>query len=254
MLVANALAVGYARRIVADGIDFTLQHGTVLALLGPNGSGKTTLLKTLLGLVPARHGTVMLDGRPLAGLRVRERARVLGYVPQVHASPFAFSVEDVVLMGRTAHAGLLARPSRRDREVVRAVIERLGIAHLAAQPVTMISGGERQLALIARALAQQPRIVMFDEPTASLDFGNQGKVMRELRRLADDGLAVLFTTHDPNQASRFADVALLLGGGSVQAIGPASEVVRRQQLQALYGTAVEELTDASGRGRAFLPG
>jgi iron complex transport system ATP-binding protein len=118
----------------------------------------------------------------------------------------------------------------------------------------MVSGGERQLALIARALAQEPRVIMFDEPTASLDFGNQGKVMREIRRLAGDGLAVLFTTHDPNQAARFADRALLIGNGSVQAIGPAAEVVRKERLQALYGAAVEEIDDASGRGRAFLPG
>jgi iron complex transport system ATP-binding protein len=254
MLATQHLAIGYPRRLVGQGFDLTVRPGEVLALLGPNGSGKTTLLKTLLGLLAPRGGTVMLDERPLATYAVRQRARLLAYVPQTHASPFAFTVEDLVLMGRTAHGGLLARPSTHDRDMAREMIERLGIAHLSAQPATMVSGGERQLALIARALAQEPRIIMFDEPTASLDFGNQGKVMREIRRLAGDGLAVLFTTHDPNQAARFADRALLIGNGSVQAIGPAAEVIRKERLQALYGAAVEEIEDASGRGRAFVPG
>ena len=135
--------------------------------------------------------------------------------------------------------------------MTRAAIERLGIAHLAAQPVTQISGGERQLALIARALAQQPRIVVLDEPTASLDFGNQGKVMREIRRLAADGLAVLFTTHDPNHALRFADRALLMRDGGTLASGAVAEVIAKERLEALYGAGVEEV--AEHQRRAFLP-
>jgi len=189
MLDAHQLAIGYAQRIVGRGFDVALRRGEVLALLGPKGCGKTTLMKTLLGLIPPKGGTITMDGRSLAAYETRERARRLAYVPQTHASPFAFTVEEVVLMGRTAHAGLLARPSSRDREVVRAVIERLGIAELAERPATMISGGERQLVLIARALAQEPAIVMLDEPTASLDFGNQGKVMRETRSRMRTGVA-----------------------------------------------------------------
>ena len=195
----------------------------------------------------------MLDDRPLATYAIRQRARLLAYVPQTHASPFAFTVEDLVLMGRTAHAGLLARPSRaRSRRGAR---DDRAARHRApaAQPATMISGGERQLALIARALAQEPRIVMLDEPTASLDFGNQGKVMREFRRLAGDGLAVLFTTHDPNHAARFADRALLIGEGGVQGSGPARRSFARSGCEALYGAAVEEIEDASGQRRAYLP-
>ena len=126
MLDAHQLAIGYAQRIVGRGFDVALRRGEVLALLGPNGCGKTTLMKTLLGLIPPKGGTITMDGRSLAAYETRERARRLAYVPQTHASPFAFTVEEVVLMGRTAHAGLLARPSSRDREVVRAVIERLG--------------------------------------------------------------------------------------------------------------------------------
>lgn len=251
-LQASALAIGYPGRNVGSGFAFTLDAGEVVALLGPNGGGKTTLLKTVLGLLPPRGGCVRVDGRDLAALPVRERARLLAYVPQGNASPFAFRVEEVVLMGRTAHAGLFARPSRADRAAVAAALARVGIAHLAQQPVTEISGGERQLALIARALAQEPRAIVLDEPTASLDFGNQGKVLRELRRLAAQGLAVLFSTHDPNQAARHADRALLIRDGGTLAAGAVGEILTRAQLEVLYGAPVEEVAAHSGQ-RAFLP-
>ena len=191
-----------------------LATGEVLALLGPNGGGKTTLLKTLLGLLAPKAGEVRLGDRPLASYGSRERARLIAYVPQSHAATFAFTVETVVLMGRTAHGNLFSRPTAADRAVAARVLERFGIAHLAERPYTMISGGERQLALLARALAQEPQFIVLDEPTASLDFGNQGKVMREIRALAASGHGVLFTTHDPNHAMRAADRAFLLRQGT----------------------------------------
>ena len=157
-------------------LDVALATGEVLALLGPNGGGKTTLLKTLLGLLAPKAGEVRLGGRSLASYASRERARLIAYVPQSHAATFAFTVETVVLMGRTAHGTLFSRPTAADRAVVARMLERFGIAHLAERPYTMISGGERQLALLARALAQEPQFVVLDEPTASLDFGNQGRV------------------------------------------------------------------------------
>ncbi len=251
ILEARDLTVGYRERVVGRGLDAALAEGEVLALLGPNGGGKTTLLKTLLGLIPPLEGWIRLVDRPLIQFSVRERARLIAYVPQVHAGAFAFTVEDVVLMGRSAHGDLLSRPSSRDRQVAAQAIERLDIAHLAHRPYTMISGGERQLALIARALAQEPRIVVLDEPTASLDFGNQGKVMREIRALAEAGLGVIFSTHDPNHALRFADRAMLIRDGGCMASGPAAEVLTRETLQDLYGTRVMTVADADSR--AFLP-
>lgn len=252
-LAADALAYGYRERLIGSDVALSLARGEVLALLGPNGSGKTTLLKTLLGLLPPQGGSLTLDRRPVASLSPPERARALGYVPQAHAGTFAFTVLSVVLMGRSAHAGLFAAPSARDREVAHAMLERLGIERLAERPYTLISGGERQLVLIARALAQEPAYVILDEPTASLDFGNQGRVMSEIRRLAAEGLGVLFTTHDPNQALRHADRVMMIRDGQALASGPARELLTPERLQQLYGVPVETVTDGDGR-LAFLPG
>lgn len=252
-LSASGLSYGYPERRIGHDVALELRHGEVLALLGPNGSGKTTLLKTLLGLLPSQDGVLTLDGTELAALSVTERARALGYVPQAHAGTFAFSVFSVVLMGRTAHGSLFAAPSVHDRAVAMAMLERLGIARLAQRPYTMISGGERQLVLIARALAQEPRYVILDEPTASLDFGNQGKVMAEIRRLAAEGLGVLFTTHDPNQALRYADHVLMIRDGQALAAGRAAELLTSERLAELYGVGIETIRDGEGRV-AFLPG
>ena len=251
ILEARDLAIGYRNRVVGRGLEVALGSGEVRALLGPNGGGKTTLLKTLLGLIPPLGGEVRIAGQALSRLSVQERARLIAYVPQVHAGAFAFTVEDLVLMGRSAHADLLSRPSARDRQVATEMIARLGISHLAQRPYTMISGGERQLALIARALAQEPRIIVFDEPTASLDFGNQGKVMREIRALAEAGLGVIFSTHDPNHALRHADQAMLIRDGTCMANGACREVLTRQTLELLYQARVEAIE--SDAARAFLP-
>ncbi len=248
------LTIGYPDRTVGSGLNVALSTGEVLALLGPNGGGKTTLLKTLLGLLKPKAGEVRLGDKPLDNYSIRERARVVAYVPQVHISTFAFTVETVVLMGRTAHGSLFSRPSGQDRAVAQAALERFGIAALANRPYTMISGGERQLVLLARALAQEPQFIVLDEPTASLDFGNQGKVMKEIRALAKSGHGVLFTTHDPNHALRAADRAYLLREGTRIADGPVATVLNREQLESLYHATVERLTDRASGAVAFLPG
>jgi iron complex transport system ATP-binding protein len=248
------LTIGYPDRTVGRGLNVTLSTGEVLALLGPNGGGKTTLLKTLLGLLKPKAGEVRLGDKPLDSYSIGERARVIAYVPQVHISTFAFTVETVVLMGRTAHGSLFSRPSAQDRAVAQAALERFGIAALANRPYTMISGGERQLVLLARALAQEPQFIVLDEPTASLDFGNQGKVMSEIRALAESGHGVLFTTHDPNHALRAADRAYLLREGTRIADGPVATVLNREQLEVLYHATVERLTDPDSGAVAFLPG
>ena len=253
-LAGRALSIGYSDRVVGRGLDVRVQQGEVLALLGPNGGGKTTLLKTLLGILKPLGGEVLIDDRPLAKFSIRERARRIAYVPQTHAPTFAFTVETVVLMGRTAHGGLFSRPSAHDREVARHALENFDIGHLRDRPYTMISGGERQLVLLARALAQEPQYIVLDEPTASLDFGNQGKVMRQIQNLAVAGHGVLFTTHDPNHALRTADQAYLLRGGERLAQGKVATVLTHANLEALYGSSVEMISDTASGANAFLPG
>jgi iron complex transport system ATP-binding protein len=253
-LEGRKLTIGYRDRIVGRDLDVSLERGEVLALLGPNGGGKTTLLKTLLGLIAPHHGEVRIAERALASYRLRERARLIAYVPQVHVATFAFDVETVVLMGRSAHGGLLSRPTGADRAASAAALDRFGIGTLAARAYTMISGGERQLVLLARALAQEPQFIVLDEPTASLDFGNQGKVLQQIRALAGAGHGVLFTTHDPNHALRAADRAYLMRDGACLAVGAAREVVTRVELEQLYRAPVEQLDDPATGGSAFLPG
>lgn len=251
-LEGHKLTIGYPDRVVGTGLNVKLEKAEVLALLGPNGGGKTTLLKTLLGLLRPMSGEVRLDGAALSSRTVRQRAREIAYVPQTHIATFAFSVESIVLMGRTAHGDLFDRPTSRDRMVAMGALDRLGIAQLAQRPYTMISGGERQLVLLARALAQEPQFIVLDEPTANLDFGNQGKVMREIRALAASGLGVLFTTHDPNHALRAADRACLLRDGQLFAEGPVKQILTREQLETLYGAPVQMITSVDGT--AFIPG
>lgn len=254
ILSGHDLTIGYSDRVVGRHLDVALATGEVLALLGPNGGGKTTLLKTLLGLLAPRSGEVRLGDRPLADYTSQQRARLIAYVPQSHVVTFAFTVEAVVLMGRTAHGNLFSAPTATDRGIAGQMLERFGIGHLRDRPYTMISGGERQLVLLARALAQEPQFIVLDEPTASLDFGNQGKVMREIRNLRAAGHGVLFTTHDPNHAMRAADRAYLLRDGARIGEGATDAILGRAQLEALYGSPVELISDPDKRQTAFLPG
>ena len=253
ILSGHALTIGYGGHVVGRGLDVSLETGEVLALLGPNGGGKTTLLKTLLGLLAPQAGEVRLAERPLSAFSSRERARLVAYVPQSHVTTFAFTVETVVLMGRTAHGNLFSRPSGADRDAAARALARFGIAHLHERPYTELSGGERQLVLLARALAQEPQFIVLDEPTASLDFGNQGRVMHEILALKASGHGVLFTTHDPNHAMRTADRVYLLRQGERIAEGATGTTLDRPHLEALYGTPVELVTDHTGR-TVFLPG
>jgi iron complex transport system ATP-binding protein len=234
LLAAQGLAIGYRHRPVGEDIDLVLDAGEVLCLLGPNGSGKTTLFRTLLGILPPLAGTVRVMGRPLGDWPRAALATRLAYVPQSHAGLFAFTVEEVVLMGRTARLPRFATPSAHDHALARACLARLGVGHLAARVYTEISGGERQLALIARALAQEAAILILDEPTASLDFGNQLRVLQEIETLKARGLSILMSTHQPEHALRVADRIALLKGGRIVAQGPRA-VASADALAALYG-------------------
>jgi iron complex transport system ATP-binding protein len=255
-LAARSLDFGFRNHVVGRGLDCALASGEVVCLLGPNGSGKSTLMRTLLGLQARLAGEVMLEGRDLGTWDDAERARCLAYVPQAADSQFDFSLREMVEMGRTAHRGVFASPLAGDRDIAAAALERLGIGHLADRPIHAVSGGERQLALIARALATQARYLVMDEPTANLDYGNQSRVLDEVALLRGAGIGVLVSTHHPEHAFRIADRVLLLAAGKLVADGPTQATLTSAALSALYGRPIEvatvKLADGSER-RVCVP-
>ena len=221
---------------VLDGIDLALGAGEILCLLGPNGSGKTTLLQCLIGALSFERGCVRIEGETEA--TSRRLALQLAYVPQA-AGDSALALLDVVLMGRTPHMPPLALPSREDERLAYEALARVGIERLAEHPFNRVSGGERQLALIARALAQEPVLLVMDEPTASLDFGNQIRVLEHIAELRGRGIAVLMSTHQPEHALRVADRIALLAPGGLAGIGAPAAVATPARLGALYGVGAD---------------
>ncbi|MDR2298915.1 MAG: ABC transporter ATP-binding protein [Comamonas sp.] len=235
VLELQGLRTGHGRRVVSEAVDLSIAAGEVLCLLGPNGCGKTTLFRTVLGLLPPLAGRVLVQGQPVQHWPRAEFARRVGYVPQAQAGVFAFEALDMVLMGRAARLPLLARPSSADRSMALACMERLQIAHLAARRYTELSGGERQLVLIARALAQEPALLVMDEPTASLDFGNQIRVLEQIEALSAQGMAMLLSTHQPEHGLRVASRIALLGHGRLLGVGEPRAVATPAALAELYG-------------------
>jgi iron complex transport system ATP-binding protein len=252
-LSTDNLGFGYHGKPVGRGVSIEIRSGEVLCLLGPNGGGKTTLMKTLLGLLAPLEGAVRLDGEDVSTWSRKRVARVVGYVPQAHAAFFPFNVIDIVLMGRSAHIGLFAAPSRHDRAVAERALGMLGIEHLKDRIYTEISGGERQLVLIARALAQEPRVLVMDEPTSALDFGNQVRVLRQIAALARSGIAVVFSTHDPDHVFLCGDRVALLHSGRLEEIGPPETVITPESLKRIYGVEVQVVDLPDQETRTCVP-
>lgn len=249
VLAAQGLSCGYGHRAVLTDVSFDLVSGQVLCLLGPNGVGKTTLFKTLLGFLHPLSGSVNIQGRDTSEWTRKEFAREVAYIPQMHTPSFSFSVHDVVLMGRTPHLSGFSVPSTEDGEIACSAIERMGIGHLSQRDYASLSGGERQLVLIARALAQEPRILVMDEPCASLDFGNQARLLEQVLDLAEQGIALVMTTHDPNHAFLLDGDVLCLGRGGTVTQGPAREVLTAEGMSGLYGVpvAIDEVRSPAQR-------
>jgi len=237
------------KRAVLDGVTFGFGAGEIVALLGANGAGKSTLFRLLLGFLTPKRGDVRLDGAPLSQFSRREIAKRVAYVPQGHVTPFPYTVREVVMLGRLPETGLLRAPRAEDREIVEGIIARLGIERLIDRPYTEISGGERQLALIARALAQGARLLVMDEPATGLDYGYQLRLLRHLSDLSADGHGVLVSTHHPEHAMQIATRIAILHEGRIDADGAPQAVVTAERIRRIYGVEVEVFDDPFGARR-----
>lgn len=235
---ARGLFFSYGGAPVLRSVSFAARDGEVIALLGPNGVGKSTLLRCLLGFLRPSEGEVLVNGRSISAYSRRALAREIAYIPQSYSPTFNYTVRDSVLMGVTAKLGMLNSPGEAEHAQVTRTLEELGIAHLADRGSRQISGGERQLMLLARALVQDARVLIMDEPTANLDYGNSFRVMERIERLGKSGYTVIFSTHEPNHAFRYATRALAMKDGALLGDGAPSDVLREELLSALYGVEV----------------
>ena len=253
-LTVKDLTYRYAKTAapVLQGISFTAESGDFLSVLGANGAGKSTLFRCLLGGLTDYTGAIELDGRDVRTLSRRETAEHIAYIPQIHRPTFGYSVLDTTLMGLTRQLSPFRSPTPEMEKHAMDALEQMGAAQLAERNFATLSGGEQQLVLIARALCQQSDILVMDEPTSSLDYGNQLRVLERVRQLARQGYTVLLSTHDPQHALRFSQKVLALSGGQVAAEGDTAEVLTPELLRRLYG--VEAVLLDTPYGRALLPG
>lgn len=237
-------------REVLRHVNLSVHTGQIVAVLGPNGVGKTTLLRCVLGLLRWNSGRTTIDGKNVTELMARQLWQKVAYVPQARHSVFAVTVEEMVLLGRSVHVGLMNRPSEADRQIALQSLERVGMAHRRHSRCDQLSGGEFQMVLIARALCAEPELLVLDEPESSLDFRNQLMVLQMMKQLASEGLACLFNTHYPAHALRWAHRALLLHSDGQSAFGAVDEIMTSQKLQKLFGVKVALGRLSAERGNA----
>lgn len=224
---------------VLEDVSFSLEKGDCVCLLGPNGTGKTTLLKCLIGSCKPQNGRITLDGKDLLSMGSRQRALHLAYVSQFSALAFPYTVEEVVQMGRVCHLRLGSSLSGKDKKIAADAMEHLGISHMAGRNFQTLSGGEKQMVLIARALAQQADYLILDEPTAALDYSNQVRILELIKRLSKEGYGILMTSHFPDHAFLCCSKAVLMREGHVMAFGSPQECVTSENLTRLYHVPVE---------------
>lgn len=235
MVKIDNLSFAYPLKHVLQSVSFTLEEGKSIALLGRNGCGKSTLLKLMLALLSPDAGTITVNGKDLYAMKDRERASYIAYIPQYSADTFPSKVIDSVVMGKAASLSLFEKPSKKDYEEAERVLDYLGIENLKSRSTEKLSGGERQLVLIARALMQKAKILLLDEPTASLDYSNQIMVMETVNKLTKEGYSALFSTHNPEQALMYADSILILDDGVSEFVDNPESLLYSSRLSELYG-------------------
>jgi iron complex transport system ATP-binding protein len=237
---------------VFEDIDMSIENSDVLCILGPNGTGKSTLIKCMNGLLKLNSGNIFLNDEDIYGMDKADLAKVMGYIPQSHHSTFSFSVFDVVLMGRAPHLSLTSVPGEKDFKIADKAIESLGISYLKDKTYTEISGGEKQLVLLARVLTQEPQILLLDEPTSHLDFGNQIRTLKVINRLSDQGLSVVMTSHYPDHAFLSSNKVAIMNNGSIMAMGEPESVVTEENMKRAYGIDVKVM-DVDESRKACIP-
>ena len=249
-LEVSDLVFSYGDEDVLKGVSFCADRGERIAVLGPNGAGKSTLFRCLLGFLEPKRGSVKIAGRDVREHSRRALAAELAYIPQSYSPAFDHTVLDSVLMGLGAQLGPFDSPTRAQTDAALRILNELGIGALASRGCMRISGGERQLMLLGRALMQNAHTLIMDEPTASLDYGNSFRVMQRIEALSAGGYSVIFSTHEPNQAFRYATKVLALKDGQVLAFGPPGQVLTPELLQSLYGVPVA-VTQVQAGSRVF---
>ncbi len=230
---------GYGQGDVVKGVSCGAAAGEILSLMGPNGCGKTTLFRMILGTVPVRQGCIRIDGMEIAGRSPREMASLVAYIPQHHSPVFAYTVMEVVIMGRVSHFSPFEIPREVDRQAAYAALEKVNALHLANRNYATISGGQRQLVLIARAICQCAKILVMDEPAANLDYANHQLLMDVVEDLAKKGYCILMSTHAPEHPAALGSKVLLMRDGQVAAFGTALEVITPENLEAVYGIEMD---------------
>lgn len=245
LIDAKNISFSYADKKILNNIDFQLYQGDVLSLVGQNGCGKTTLLKILLGIFKS-NGDIKIFSKNINEYKNKELAKLISYVPQTHQIPFDYTVFDVVLMGRLAHVGLFSNYSQKDKEIALKALEKVGITHLKNNIYSQISGGERQLAFIARALTQESKIIFMDEPVTGLDYGNQLKLLKFLKELSSEGYTFVKTTHYPDHALYASNKVMMLKNGQILDVGNIDEKLTSSNIKKLYDVDVEIITKENG--------
>jgi len=237
--IRNACFAFEDQRLIFDKVNFTVEKGDLFTILGPNGSGKSTLLNCIANVYSLKRGKIILDGQDIDRLAPNQIAQRIAYLPQSYQVAYGFSVREFIVMGRAPHLGMFSKPSQQDYRLADDTMALMNLTHFAHKAVTQISGGERQLVSIARAIVQQPELILFDEPTSALDYGNQLRVLRLIKRLSGEGYAVIMTTHNPDHPILLGGRAGVLSRNGHMETGPVGEILQQQRLSELYGIKMQ---------------